>query len=220
MVESGDLARLFYASVLAGVVLALLLAAIYPLPEHLRQRSIINVIPDGGREEVFSVHWPEDRLQPWQAAEGQGIGQAGAAAVLAGPDGRQASVEVFRLRDAEERVIGLASRSTAALGAVDPGSDWVLLIPSRGSLFLHQLDSRDAAPVSRAVESAAFWQGRRQWRITAGPAAGGAGRVAGGSGEFGGLAGSYDEVWQLEPGGDGGASRGRILLTTRLGMVP
>lgn len=219
------MARLFYTCVFVGVVLTVLAAAVYPLPAHLRQRSIINVVPDGGREEVFAVYWPEDRVQLLPAAGGQALEAMGAAAVLRGADGRPASVEVFRLRDAEDRVIGLASRSTTTLSATAQGSDWVLLVPSRGSLFLHQLNSRDVAPASRvagapagpAAESPAFWQGRRQWRITAGPAAGGAGRITGGTGEFAGLAGNYDEVWQLEP--DAGAgSQGRIILTTRVGM--
>lgn len=222
------MARLFYACVLGGVVLAVLLGAVYPLPGHVRRDSIINVVPDGGREEVFSMHWPEDRVQPLQSGRAGSISLAGAAAVLAAADGTPASVEVFRLRDATDTVVGLASRSTTNRGGVSQGSDWILLVPSRGSLFLSQMNSRDVAPASRhegdapgpAAEAPAFWGSATRLRITAGADAWGGGRVAGGTGEFAGLAGSYDETWNLDESPAGGTTRGRIVLTTRLKASP
>jgi hypothetical protein len=218
------LARLFYACVLVGVVLAILVAGVYPLPQHPRLRSIINVIPDGGREETFSIRWPEDRVQPLQAGHAGPIVLAGSVAVLVGPEGVPASVEVFRLRDAAGNVVGLASRSTTNRGGAIQGSDWVLQLPSRGSLFLTQLNSRDVlpqpraagAPLGPAVDAADFWRGVAALRVTAGPAAGGAGSVAGGTEEFAGLGGSYDETWDLEQVGRDGATRGHITLTTRV----
>jgi len=227
-VESAALARLFYACVLVGVVLAVLVAAVYPLPQHTRYRSLINVIPDGGREEVFSMRWPGDRVQPLQSGRGGPVGLMGAAAVLSAADGASASIEVFRLRDAADNVVGLASRSTTSRGGRAQGSDWVLLVPSRGSLFLSQLNSRDVAPASRAAgtapataaDAAAFWGNARQLRITAGPAAGGAGSVTGGTGEFAGLTGGYDETWDLERVAADGTTSGRITLTTRIRTAP
>jgi hypothetical protein len=66
------------------------------------------------------------------------------------------------------------------------------------------------------VDAAGFWQGARALRVTAGPAAGGAGSVAGGTEEFAGLGGSYDETWDLEQAGTDGMTRGHITLTTRV----
>jgi hypothetical protein len=223
---SGRLTRLFYGFVALGVALTIALAAVYPLPENERFRSSIAVIPDGGRQESFTIQWPQDRLQPALAASNLEV--AGGAAVLRVDGAPGASAEVFRLRDMAGNVVGLASRSTSVRGApggvVAEGSDWVLLLPSRGAVFMTQANARDVAPRTLArgstvpaADDVGFWAGTTSVRISAGPAAGGAGRVVGGTGEFDGLQGSYDETWELEEAGAvDGITRGRITLDTRM----
>ncbi len=220
--------RLFYGFVTLGMALVILVAAIYPLPLHQRYRSSISVIPDGGRAETFTMQWPQDRVQSVIAATAAGSLVAGGASSppLNGAPG--ASAEIFRLRDAAGNVIGLASRSTsmrrAREGAAGQGSDWVLVVPSRGALFLTQANSRDVTPRSgpsggglqAAEDAAAFWDGATRLQITAGPTADGAGQVVGGSEEFADMSGSYDETWQLEEAAADGSTRGRITLDTRV----
>jgi hypothetical protein len=230
------LARLFYGSVLAGVVLTILAAGVFPLPQHQRYRSNISVVPDGGREESFTIQWPQDRVQPLgPAASGPLLSQAGGAAILRDGDGIGASAEVFRLRDSAGNVIGLASRSTSLRtahdGASGQGTDWILLLPSRGSLFLTQANSRDVGPRTRAPDGGAaslvpapdgpgFWADGTRLTITAGPAQGGAGQVLGGTEEFADLQGTYQENWELEEVAADGSTRGHITLVTRVEATP
>jgi hypothetical protein len=151
---------------------------------------------------------------------------AGSAAILPSANGPGASAEIFRLRDMAGNVIGLASRSTsmrrASGGTPAQGSDWVLLIPPRGALFMTQTNGRDVAPRATArgylpaADDAALWISETRLRISAGPASGGAGQVVGGTGEFDGLRGTYDETWELEEVAGGGGTRGRITLETRV----
>jgi hypothetical protein len=213
------LARLFYGSVVAGIVLFIVTAGVFPLPQHQRYRSTISVIPDGGREESFTIQWPLDRIQPLdasKAAQGEIVG---------------ASAEVFRLRDAAGNVIGLASRSTsrrtARDGAAIQGTDWMLLLPSRGTVFMTQTNGRDVAPRANgaaggvaklvpAQDAPGFWAEGNRLQITAGPAPGGVGQVLGGSDEFAGMQGSYDENWELEEVSADGSTRGHITLVTRV----
>lgn len=225
------MARLFYAFVAIGIVLVIALAAIYPLPENQRFRSEIAVIPDGGRQESFTIHWPGDRVQP-ATAGATGLVVAGKVTLLGAADGPGASAEIFRLRDAAGNVIGLASRSTsirpARAGGTVHGSDWMLLVPSRGSVFMTQHDSRDVAPRLTAIgatpvpaaDDVTFWAGETQLVITAGPAGAGAGEVLGGTGEFGSLRGAYDETWELDGITPDGAMHGRITLVTRMQAAP
>lgn len=222
------MARLFYISVAGGVVLALLFAGLFPLPQLTRYRSSISVIPDGGREETFVIDWHLDRVQTLRPEGGGPLQLAGALAFATGPDGPAAAAEVFRLRDQAGNVIGLASRTLSERAGAGLGqgavSQWMLLLPSRGMLFLSQLNARDIAPRPGgpagewrpAADAAEFWQAGQVVRITAGPAPGGAGRVLGGTEEFAGLDGDYDETWELGKLDAKGASRGRIRLTTRL----
>ncbi|MEQ1803263.1 MAG: hypothetical protein ABL989_15140 [Gammaproteobacteria bacterium] len=225
--------RLFIFAFIAGLLAVALAATLWPLPEHLRYRSITSVPTDGGRQEEFVIHWPEDRIaRPGEKGAGLPATVAVGAAVLEDSAGRRVSAELFRLRDTEDNVIGVASRLAGTGGAIaDPGrsaSNWLLVIPSRGALFMAQSDVQDTTvrerltadgPVALApAQAAAFWTDRPRIRITA-PAPGGdgpatTGKVLRGTSEFAGLRGSFTETWDLEEVHADGSTRGRILLST------
>jgi hypothetical protein len=229
------LARLFYGSVVAGIVLFILAAGVFPLPQNQRYRSTISVIPDGGREEAFVIQWPDDRIQPLDATVAAPLVRAGSAVVMleAAAEGQLVgpSAEIFRLRDVAGNVIGLASRSTSRRptrdGAAVQGTDWMLLLPSRGTLFMTQTNSRDVAPRVRgaggaaavfvpAVDAPGFWAAGNRLRVTGGPGPAGEGQVVGGSEEFAGMRGTFDESWELEEVSADGSTRGQIKLVTRV----
>jgi hypothetical protein len=229
------LARVFYGSVLIGMVLSLVAAAVFPLPQHHRYRSNIGVIPDGGREEIFRIEWPRDRIQPLRAASSTSLVGHGGAAVLREGDGAAVSAEVFRLQDSAGNVVGIASRSTSRRsdsdGTLVQGTDWMLILPSRGTLFMTQVNSRDVGPwpsgagatgvnLAPATDASGFWSGDKRLQITAGPEPEGAGRVLGGSEEFAGLKGTYEETWELGEVTADGTTRGRIILVTRIAAAP
>jgi hypothetical protein len=217
------LKRLFLLSLLAGVALTVASAALVPLPRHIRFPSDIEVLTNGGRQESFQVRWPQDRIALPGELDGAFRVSGGGGVVLTSAD-EVASVELFRLRDDTGNVIGLASRSTA----VFPGqrlvnassSNWVLMIPSRGTLLLSQEDSanlsagRSAEGFQLPAETAAFWAPGSRYRITAGPAPGGRGRVLGGSSEFRDLSGTFSEIWELNEISSDGRTEGRISLVT------
>jgi hypothetical protein len=216
--------RTFLISFVAGVALLLLAAAVFPLPSHDRFASRIEVLTNGGRSETFLIHWPGDRVTLNGELPGAVLGSAGSIAVL--PPGGQgaAAAELFRLRDVDDHVIGVATRLTArqpdAGGWVGSVSNWMLMIPSRGLLLMTQENGADVGPVRlgddwvAAVDSPGFWTTGSRYRISAGPAAGGRGRVLGGSGEFAALAGDYSEVWELEELAANQRSEGTITLAT------
>lgn len=205
---------------IAGLAAVLLAAGVWPLPVHVRYRSLISVPPDGGRQEAFVIHWPDDRIAP------------PAVAVLEDSSGRRASAEVFRLRDTEDNVIGVGSRLAGTGGSLaDPGrsaSNWLLVIPSRGALFLAQSDQVDMTAREQATanglaalppaQGAAFWAARSTFRVTAtAPAGNGSattGKVLRGTNEFAGLRGSFTETWDLDEALADGSTRGRITLST------
>jgi len=225
--------RLFVIAFIAGLLAVALAATFWPLPRHLRYHAITSVPADGGRQEDFIIRWPEDRIaRPGdRKAELPAVAAVGAA-VLEDSAGRRASAELFRLRDTEDNVIGVAGRLAGTGGAVaDAGrsaSNWLVVIPSRGALFLAQSDAFDttvrqqlgaAGSVALApAQAAAFWTDGPRIRVTApapaGDGAGTTGRVLRGTGEFAGLQGRFTETWDLEEVNADGSTRGRILLTT------
>ena len=54
--------RLFGFAFIAGLLVTALFTTFWPLPHHLRYRSMITVPADGGRQEDFVIRWPEDRI--------------------------------------------------------------------------------------------------------------------------------------------------------------
>lgn len=217
-----------------GLVVIAAAAALWPLPTEPRTRSLISVQPDGGRQEDFLIRWPEDRVRltdgiptdlPPLAVPG--------VQVLENTAGQRASAEVFRLRDAEDNVIGVAARLAGTGSAVaDPGratSNWLLVIPSRGAVMLAQSDAFDstarpaAGPdgvyLTAPSQSTAFW-GAGPRIVTTVTAPRNTGRILGGTEEFDGLAGSYTEAWELDESAADGSTRGRILLSTFLAEEP
>ncbi|MGI9330079.1 MAG: hypothetical protein ACR2QB_05130 [Gammaproteobacteria bacterium] len=216
--------RTFLFSFLAGIVLTVALAALFPLPRHERFVSHIEALNNGGRGEEFQIRWPQDRLNLDSESTRLQLGDTAGLVVMAGDVAGPAAVELFRLRDVQGSVIGLASRLTAPMpgrrGGMQSVSNWTLAIPSRGSLLLSQENGADMGPVRRgggwvaAADAPDFWATGNRYRISAGPAPGGRGRVLKGSGEFAGLSGDYSEVWELKNSGADERSEGLIKLST------
>jgi hypothetical protein len=216
--------RTFLLSLLAGAAVALAGAAVFSLPVHERFPSIIKVETNGGRSESFIIHWPEDRLELQGGLDGAAVTPEDGIAVLAPRGSSLAATELFRLRDVDDRVIGIASRMTGRVpgrrGRERSVSNWTLMIPSRGILLLTQDNGADVGPVTvggkwvSAVDSPGFWATGSRYRISAGPASGGRGRVLGGTREFASLTGEYSEVWELEELAANQRSQGTIQLST------
>ena len=218
--------RLFFLSLLAGIALTVTAAVLLPLPRNERLPSSIEVLTNGGRQESFIIHWPQDRVALPGQLPGTEPVVTGGALVMADTDS-PVSIELFRVRDSAERVIGLASRTTARLPgqrlAAASVSNWIVMIPSRGTLLLSQENSADlsARPTADGyvlpAETASFWSPGSRYRITAGPAPGGRGRIVQGSEEFEGLEGSFNEIWELRELTADGRTEGRITLVTVIG---
>jgi hypothetical protein len=225
--------RLFVFAVIAGLLVVAVAATVWPMPKHLRYRSLISVAPDGGRQEDFVIRWPEDRIpRPDEIRSALPAVVAVGAAALEDTAGNRASAEMFRVRDTEDNVIGIAGRLAGTGSAVaDPGrsaSSWLIVIPSRGAMFLTQTDAFDTTireeltaegnMAFAPAQAARFWAGVSRFRVTA--TAPGAirswttGQVLRGTSEFAGLTGSFTETWELEEVSADGSTRGRIFLST------
>jgi hypothetical protein len=120
-----------------GLLLGLAGAGAYlhfvPVVDQYRVPSHVTVQTNGGNQEIFSIRLPGDRIM---------AGQPGAVspvpATLAWPDAPVLAgfeAELFKIRDRDDTVIGVASRMKQAAGSGDSFVQWVVYLPARGTMF-------------------------------------------------------------------------------------
>lgn len=117
-----------------GLLSALALSWWFPVIEHERVRSLSTVQTNGGRLEHFRLRTSDDALLVAPGAAGNGVPVPASLEWPAALIGRADNIAVYHVRDAEDRVIGVASRTGDAIAAGD--AEWVLFIPARGTLLL------------------------------------------------------------------------------------
>lgn len=119
---------------LIGIVGTVAAAYYVPVVDQYREYSIISVSPNGGNTESFHINIPTDRVM---------IGAPQQAEPL--PPGLQwpadelfdgVRVELFKLRNADDTVIGVASRLVADSDTIEDSVEWVLHLPARGTFYV------------------------------------------------------------------------------------
>ncbi len=167
------------AAAVGGVLYAV------PVVNQHREASIISVRTNGGNAEAFYVNIPMDRIL---------LGADGLASPvppdLAWPDGMlsgELNTELFKLRNARDAVVGVASRIAARGPDQDAIIEWVLHVPARGSAYV-------------TMQPEALEGGYRS------------GVLRHGTREFQSLSGSMTERWVAQEAGDDSPGDGRIEL--------
>ena len=185
------------------MLLSLLIARIYPLPDVQRLSSNAEVLANGGREEVFQIRIPDDRLGSPRAAPvapfpQQAFARTGNDNILA---------ELFRLRNSDGKVIGLASKMTGKIALSQQPArdnvDWMVMIPGRGALLM----STQGMPANPAKYYPDDYIGLDPSR---------SGRVLEGTWKFAGLTGFFLEEVELSGVDQNGQPIGVLKLRTRM----
>ena len=153
-------------TLILGVILGILgagaLAWYVPAVDLHRERSHISVLPNGGNEEIFHIKLPRDRIL---------VGLPDDAATLPADldwpgekyfPGLQA--EVFKVRDRNNTVIGVASRLASATEPTGQFIEWVLHLPARGSLYVDM----EVTPAADGYREGVLRAGTRDFRKLSG----------------------------------------------------
>lgn len=178
-------------SFIVGIVLGIAAggAALYFLPvvDQYREQSMIVVTPNVGNTEAFHVNVPMDRIMVGAAGQPSPLPVG-----LEWPADEQLAgirAELFKIRNGKDAVVGVASRIAASNEDSADVIEWVLHLPSRGSVYvtLHP----------EATEGG--------YRI---------GEMRAGTREFAALSGRITERWVADTSGSEEAPAGRIELLT------
>jgi hypothetical protein len=127
-----------------GIVGTVAAAYYVPVVDQHRESSVIAVAPNGGNMESFRINIPTDRIMVGAPKQAEPLPPG-----LDWPadeffDGVR--VELFKLRNSADAVVGVASRMVADSDAIEDSVEWVLHLPARGTFYV-------AMPVQTADES-------------------------------------------------------------------
>jgi len=123
----------FYFGIVFGIAATVAALWFVRVVDQHREPSIVTVEPNGGNREVFHVNLPEDRILA-RSPDGATLLPESlawpAAPVLAG-----VQAELYKLRDANGVVVGVASRISGPGDATGSVLEWALHLPARGTVY-------------------------------------------------------------------------------------
>ena len=167
---------------LAGAFTALYFVS--AVDQH-RESSIISVTRNGGNTEMFHVKLPIDRIMT--GAQGQAKPVPPGIEWPTDPMFSNVRAELFKLRNARDAIVGVASRFALSDPEFGDKIEWVLHLPARGSVFVRM--SPQSVDRNRV------------------------GDLSAGTREFGSISGQLSERWIADTSGSSGELTGRIELS-------
>jgi hypothetical protein len=119
---------------LIGLVGTVAAAYYAPVVDQYRESSVIAVSPNGGNTESFLINIPTDRIMIGAPRQAEPLPPG-----LQWPTNEEfedVRVELFKVRNTRETVIGVASRMVADSDQIEDSVEWVLHIPARGTFYV------------------------------------------------------------------------------------
>ncbi len=176
--------KTFVIGIILGIAAACVALYFVPAVKQVRENSMITVTRNGGNSEVFHANVPLDRILIGAPRQQSPLPEGLRWPVDSGLAGVR--VELFKIRNARDTVVGVASRIAGNVEGRDV-IEWVLHIPARGSAYVTM------QPL--AVDGV--------YRI---------GDLRAGTDEFDGLQGRVTERWVANTSADENSPTGRIEL--------
>ena len=182
--------RTFVLGIVIGLIATVAGAYYLPVVDQAREVSLVRVQTNGGQQESFHINIPMDQVAVGASGQGSAVPTE-----IEWPEELSAhSASVYKLRNEQDVVIGVAHRVVVQDEQFGNAIEWVLHFPARGSLYV-SMPTQVSGDESRR------------------------GRVVSGTREFSGARGLVSEDYLPIESGDE-MRRGRIELKTLLGVSP
>lgn len=148
--------KAFSFGIFSGAAIAVCLLYFVPAVDQHREASLISVQANGGNSEAFHVNLPGDRIL---AATGS---KQPIPANLEWPNAnifQNAQTELFKLRNRDGAVVGVASRISGPVGGSGSIVEWTLHLPARGTLYA----SMESPPGMAGTRTGSLRAGTREF---------------------------------------------------------
>lgn len=150
---------------LLGLVGTVAAAYYVPVVDLYRESSVIAVSPNGGNTESFHITIPHDRIMVGAPMQAEPVPPG-----LRWPSDaffEGVRVELFKVRNAHDTVIGVASRMVADSEAIEDSVEWTVHLPARGTFYV----TMPAQPADGGRRIGSLRSGTREFRPMQGNAA-------------------------------------------------
>lgn len=139
-------------------------AAVYFVPavDLHREQSLIEVQANGGNLEEYRINLPRDRIMVGLAGSEDSIpaGLDWPGPALLG----DTQTELFKVRNRDDAVIGVASRLASSTGASGAFIEWTLHFPARGTVYAEM----ELAPTADGFRNGVVRAGTREFEDLSG----------------------------------------------------
>jgi hypothetical protein len=125
--------KIFVVGVVLGVCAAVAALHYVPFVDQVREQSFVVVHPNHGNTETFHVNVPTDQI-----LVGSQTSRTLVPPELEWPQDELfagVQTELFKLRNINDRVVGVASRIAVSDDRLGESVEWVLHLPARGSIY-------------------------------------------------------------------------------------
>jgi len=158
--------RRLFKTLLVGIILGIAgagaLTYFVPAVDLHRERSLMSVQANGGNSETFQINLPRDRVL---------VGLAGAEiSIPAGLNWPADDVlgnfqaEIFKVRDRNNLVVGVASRLASSTDPAGSFIEWSLHLPARGTIYAQM----EMSPSEDGIRIGAMRAGTREFEALSG----------------------------------------------------
>lgn len=164
--RSGDAANVggdtvlktFFLGVIIGVATVWSGFYFYQPIDVTREKSVVKLVPNGINEEVFRINVPRDVVLNDNPQNPTPVNLDWSSAAFLG----DTQVNLFKVRDVNGRVVGVASRIVNNDVSEESVSEWLLHLPARGNLYVVMSGKRtsDGGYEGRIQEGTGDFEGR------------------------------------------------------------
>lgn len=153
--------KTFILGLVLGVAGAVSLVYFVQIVDLHREPSLISVRPNGGNVETFYINLPHDRIFAGKRSDDKtSVFPPGLQwPAEKGLDG--AASEVFKLRNSDDVVVGVAARISNSRDSSGAFIQWMLHLPARGSMFLRM----QLTPSAEGLRDGLLIAGTREFEV-------------------------------------------------------
>ena len=153
--------KTFLLGLILGIAGAASLVYFVQIVDLHRELSLISVRPNGGNSETFYINLPHDRIFAGKRTDDKSSVFPPGLRWPAEKELNGAASEVFKLRNSDDVVVGIAARISNPRESSGAFIQWMLHLPARGSMFLRM----QLTPSEDGVRDGLLMAGTREFEV-------------------------------------------------------